>query len=274
MANQSAMLQANQQQCFGTSLCIFKADNCIRIFISDLLKNKLFEAFIILLIVISSILLAMDNPLHDPKSNLVYGLNLSDIVLTSFFIAEAAIKIIASGFLINGENSYLRNGWNFIDFVVVITSTLSLVISGYRLKIIKIFRLLRVMRPLRVISRNKGLKIGIQALFMAIPSLFNVLIISLMFFLICGVIGVNYFKGSFFSCVFGTSFPQDYTDNTQLYVVDKFDCINLGGTWENADSNFDNVFQAMSTLFQISTTEGWVDIMYQGVDSIGIDYQP
>lgn len=30
----------------------------------------------------------------------------------------------------------------------------------------------------------------------------------------------------------------------------------------------------MSTLFQISTTEGWVDIMYQGVDSIGIDEQP
>ena len=187
------------------------------------------------MIAISSILLALDNPLNDPNSQLVYILGVSDIVLTSFFILEAFLKIIAQGFLFNGETSYLRIGWNVIDFAVVITSTVSIILNGFKLKIIKIFRLLRVLRPLRVISRNKGLKIGIQALLMAIPSLLNVLVISVTFFLICGVIGVNYFKGSFFKCKFGPQFTDELNYNTELYVQTKFDCINQGGTWENAD---------------------------------------
>ncbi|MFN9910724.1 MAG: ion transporter, partial [bacterium] len=77
-----------------------------------------------------------------------------------------------------------------------------LVITSKKLKIVKILRLFRVLRPLRMISRNKGLKTGIQALLMAIPSLFNVVIISLFFLTIYGIIGVNYFKGAFYSCKF------------------------------------------------------------------------
>ena len=84
---------------------------------------------------------------------------------------------------------------------------------------------------------------------MAIPSLVNVMIVSLLFFLICGVIGVNYFKGTFFSCEFGSFSPIYLQDNPQAYVTTKFDCINLGGEWVNADQNFDNVLEAMSTLF-------------------------
>jgi|LauGreDrversion4_2_1035121.scaffolds.fasta_scaffold194868_2 hypothetical protein len=97
---------------------------------------------------------------------------------------------------------------------------------------------------------------------MAIPSLLNVLVISVTFFLICGVIGVNYFKGTFYKCKFGPQFTDELNYNTELYVQTKFDCINQGGTWQNADQNFDDIFNAMSTLFQISTTEGWIDIMY------------
>jgi hypothetical protein len=181
------------------------------------------------------------------------------------------MKILSFGFLFNSENSYLRNGWNIIDFVVVVISIISMMITSDKMKIIKIFRLLRVLRPLRVISRNKGLKIGIQALIMAIPSLFNVLIISLTFFMICAIIGVNYFKGTFFSCIFNDRYPSEMKYETELFVDTKFDCINLGGEWMNADQHFDNVFEAMSTLFQVTTTEGWVEIMNRGIDSVGID---
>jgi voltage-dependent calcium channel L type alpha-1D len=113
------------------------------------------------LIAVSSILLALDNPLNDPNNALMKILPLTDIVLTTFFAFEAILKIITFGFIFNGENSYLQNGWNIIDFIVVLISFISMLISSVNLKIIKIFRLLRVLRPLRVISRNKGLKIGI-----------------------------------------------------------------------------------------------------------------
>jgi hypothetical protein len=49
---------------------------------------------------------------------------------------------------------------------------------------------------------------------MAIPSLFNVLVISITFFLIYGVIGVNYFKGTFYKCIFGPQFSPELNYET------------------------------------------------------------
>ena len=43
-----------------------------------------------------------------------------NVGFTSFFISEALIKIVANGFIIHKE-SYMRNGWNLIDSVVVIS---------------------------------------------------------------------------------------------------------------------------------------------------------
>lgn len=117
--------------------------------------------FIFFLIGLQSILLALDNPLNDPQSTLVAFLNYSDMVLTILFTIEALLKIISFGLIFNGKVSYLRNGWNIVDLLVIIISLASLILQGDKLKIIKIFRLFRVLRPLRMISRNKGLKIGI-----------------------------------------------------------------------------------------------------------------
>lgn len=224
--------------------------------------------FILLLIVISSILLALDNPLNDPNSDLVWFLFYADYVLTTIFAIEAIFKIITFGFLFNKSKSYLRNGWNVIDFLVVTVSIISLALTSNRIKTVKILRLLRVLRPLRVISRNKGLKIGIQALFKALPNIFNVIVISLLFFIIFAIIGVNYFKGQFFSCTLG---DEELFDVEKL-VETKWDCFNYGGAWVNSDQNFDNVAEAMATLFQMATTEGWIDMMNKGVDAVQIDY--
>jgi hypothetical protein len=102
----------------------------------------------------------------------------------------------------------LRNLANVMDFLIVALSILSLSLSNVNgLQIIKIFRLMRVLRPLRIISRNKLLKIAIQALYKALPSIFNVIIVSLFFFIIFGIIGINYFKGAFYECYIGDRYP-------------------------------------------------------------------
>ena len=117
--------------------------------------------FILFLILFSSILLALENPLNDPASFLVTFLYYTDMVLTTLFLLEALFKIISYGLILNGSNSYMRNVWNLIDITVVVLSVISLVMQNSKFKTVKILRLLRVLRPLRVISRNKGLKIGI-----------------------------------------------------------------------------------------------------------------
>jgi hypothetical protein len=50
--------------------------------------------------------------------------------------------------------------------------------------------------------------------------------------------------------------------------------LDKGGVWMNSDSNFDNILAASTTLFEMSTTEGWVDVMFSGIDAKGIDNEP
>ena len=133
---------------------------------------------------------------------------------------------------------------------------------------IKAIRVLRLFRPLRVIQKNEGLKVAIKALFMAIPNITYVSIIAMLFFAIFGMTGVNMFKGAFFTC-------KGIQDNDLANSVnDKYDWFNKGGVWLNADATFDNIMEASRTLFEMSTTEGWVNIMYNGIDSVDIDKQP
>lgn len=48
----------------------------------------------------------------------------------------------------------------------------------------------------------------------------------------------------------------------------------MGGNWVNKSYNFDNVINAIVTLFVMSTTEGWINLMSDGIDSRGIDLNP
>ena len=135
------------------------------------------------------------------------------------------------------------------------------------IQFIKVIRMLRVLRPLRMISRNEGLKLAVLSLINAIPSIINALVIALLFFILFGIFGTSYFKGKFFYCL---------TDNIEMFtdtgnVVSKWDCINAGGEWLNRVVNFDNILMSMMSLFVLSSTEGWSDIMFRGVDATAID---
>ena len=111
-----------------------------------------YDLFFIGLIILSTINLALDNPLNDPESTLAHITQWLDFVLSCFFIVEAMTKILVFGFLFNGKDSYLRSSWNVIDFTIVL-----LIIVGFcipqstTLNVVKVSRLFRVLRPLRLI---------------------------------------------------------------------------------------------------------------------------
>ena len=50
--------------------------------------------------------------------------------------------------------------------------------------------------------------------------------------------------------------------------------MDRGGNWVNEKMNFDNILNAMVSLYVIASTEGWIDMMWVGVDSIGVNIQP
>lgn len=118
--------------------------------------------------------------------------------MTIIFLIEFMMKVIATGFVFNGKESYLRSSINIVDFFIVIVSVFSL-FTDSDLSFFKVVRVLRLLRPLRVIQRNEGLKIAVQALLMAVPNILYVSVIALLFFAIFGMTGVNMFKGRFYS---------------------------------------------------------------------------
>ena len=124
-----------------------------------------------------------------------------DFVITAIFCMEAVLKIVVSGFIINGQDSYLRVSWNIMDFIIVIFSIISILLSDLNIQFIKVIRMLRVLRPLRMISRNEGLKLAVLSLINAVPSIINALVISLLFYILFGIFATNFFKGTFFYCV-------------------------------------------------------------------------
>ena len=109
--------------------------------------------------------------------------------MTGAFCLEALLKIISYGFLANGPDSYLKEPWNILDFVIVL-SALTGIIAGEEVDIsfIKSLRILRILRPLRLISRNEGLKVAITSLFNSIPSIINLQIIVLFFIFLFAIL--------------------------------------------------------------------------------------
>uniref|UniRef100_A0A8C6L4L8 Sodium channel protein n=1 Tax=Nothobranchius furzeri TaxID=105023 RepID=A0A8C6L4L8_NOTFU len=198
-------------------------------------------------------------------------LEYADKVFTYVFILEMLLKWVAYGFV-----KYFTNAWCWLDFLIVDVSLVSLVANalGYsELSAIKTLRTLRALRPLRALSRFEGMRVVVNALLGAIPSIMNVLLVCLIFWLIFSIMGVNLFAGKYYYCVNTTTdelFPINIVNN-------KSDCLSLvndSARWKNVKINFDNVGAGYLALLQVATFKGWMDIMYAAVDSRNVEDQP
>ena len=157
----------------------------MRIILMKIIKSWIFEAVIILLIIASTVILAFEHPLEDPNSDKINILRKLDIVISALFCLEAVLKIIVSGFIANGPHSYLMDQWNVLDFLIVISSLASFFVSNVSISIIKIFRMARILRPLRLVQHSSHLKIAVYALFKSIPSIIRLqLVVFFVMFMI------------------------------------------------------------------------------------------
>lgn len=183
------------------SLFIFAYDNPFRSFLRAVISNSYFAGLIYTLIALNSLLLALDEPqLDDPYQQKTITLLLTAISI--IFVGECFVKIIVLGFYC-GERTYLKDSWNILDFVIVLFSFLTWgleAFAGSDLQFVRGFRALRALRPLRVVSKNEGIKTVVNALLESIPALLNVLLIVLLFLLVFGILGIQLFKGKMGSC--------------------------------------------------------------------------
>ncbi|EGZ28555.1 hypothetical protein PHYSODRAFT_467180 [Phytophthora sojae] len=289
------------------SLFILALDNPIRKAANGLLLHPQFDNLSLALIVISTVQLAIDNPLNSPDSLLATVLSWFDSVLTVLFMIEVVIKIIAYGFILH-KGAYLRNSWNIMDFAITAVAAFFMFQGSSQFKFVKTLRAFRALRPLRMINRNPGLKLVVSSLIASIPQIVNVIMVCLLVFLIFSILAVSNLKGTFYSCqgdVFDalttaqqefivsprawtnlTIAEQNWFDNSPAEIVQRVFssgerltsrdmCQLLGATWtKTIPQNFDNVIHGIQTFFEMTTTEGWVTIMLTSVDATQIDMQP
>ncbi|XP_029444268.1 sodium channel protein type 5 subunit alpha-like isoform X9 [Rhinatrema bivittatum] len=236
-----------------------------------IVEHNWFESFIIFMILLSSGALAFEDIYIENKPTIKVILEYADKVFTYVFVLEMLLKWVAYGF-----KKYFTNAWCWLDFLIVDVSLISLIANVLQLSElgpIKYLRTLRALRPLRALSRFEGMRVVVNALIGAIPSIMNVLLVCLIFWLIFSIMGVNLFAGKFGKCV--TAKNKEQLPDT--FVSNKANCSALNQSeyyWTNVKVNFDNVGAGYLALLQVATFKGWMDIMYAAVDSREVEEQP
>ncbi|XP_043072091.1 sodium channel protein para isoform X43 [Drosophila grimshawi] len=233
----------------------------------QLIENKYFETAVITMILMSSLALALED-VHLPQRPILQDiLYYMDRIFTVIFFLEMLIKWLALGFKV-----YFTNAWCWLDFVIVMVSLINFVASlvgAGGIQAFKTMRTLRALRPLRAMSRMQGMRVVVNALVQAIPSIFNVLLVCLIFWLIFAIMGVQLFAGKYFKC--------EDTNGTKLsheIIPNRNACESENYTWVNSAMNFDHVGNAYLCLFQVATFKGWIQIMNDAIDSREVDKQP
>ncbi|XP_061719526.1 sodium channel protein para isoform X5 [Cydia pomonella] len=232
-----------------------------------LIENTYFETAVITMILLSSLALALED-VHLPHRPILQDiLYYMDRIFTVIFFLEMLIKWLALGF-----QKYFTNAWCWLDFIIVMVSLINFVAAlcgAGGIQAFKTMRTLRALRPLRAMSRMQGMRVVVNALVQAIPSIFNVLLVCLIFWLIFAIMGVQLFAGKYFKCV-----DMNHTTLSHEIIPDKNACILENYTWENSPMNFDHVGKAYLCLFQVATFKGWIQIMNDAIDSREVGRQP
>jgi len=116
-----------------------------------IVKSRPFEITSLIVIAVNSVLLALDDPTTNSDNNAT-----TDLILLIIYTVEMCFKIVALGFILN-KGSYMRDPWNIVDIVIIVTGYLPYIISGSSFNL-SALRSLRVLRPLKSITKIKALK--------------------------------------------------------------------------------------------------------------------
>ncbi|XP_031338411.1 voltage-dependent calcium channel type A subunit alpha-1 isoform X24 [Photinus pyralis] len=258
-----------------SSMFVLSPTNIIRRGAHWVVNLRYFDFFIMIVICLSSIALAAEDPIVENSPRNTY-LDKLDYAFTGVFAIEMLLKIIDLGIILH-PGSYLREFWNVMDAIVVICALVSMGFdlmetegskTSHNLSTIKSLRVLRVLRPLKTIKRVPKLKAVFDCLVNSLKNVINILIVYLLFQFIFAVIAVQLFNGKFRSCSDASKFTEA-TCQGQYFVFEENNDVPKveNRKWDLQDFHYDNVAMAMLTLFAVQTGEGWPQVLQNSMDA-------
>ncbi|XP_040818763.1 voltage-dependent N-type calcium channel subunit alpha-1B isoform X2 [Ochotona curzoniae] len=254
-----------------SSMFCLSPTNLLRRFCHYIVTMRYFEMVILMVIALSSIALAAEDPVRtdSPRNN---ALKYMDYIFTGVFTFEMVIKMIDLGLLLH-PGAYFRDLWNILDFIVVSGALVAFAFSSFMggskgkdISTIKSLRVLRVLRPLKTIKRLPKLKAVFDCVVNSLKNVLNILIVYMLFMFIFAVIAVQLFKGKFFYCT-DESKELERDCRGQYLDYEKDEVEAQPRQWKKYDFHYDNVLWALLTLFTVSTGEGWPMVLKHSVDA-------
>ncbi|XP_048065163.1 voltage-dependent R-type calcium channel subunit alpha-1E isoform X3 [Megalobrama amblycephala] len=264
-----------RQNCFtvNRSLFIFGEDNVVRKYAKKIIEWPPFEYMILATIIANCIVLALEQHLPgEDKTPMSKRLEKTEPYFIGMFCFEAGIKIIALGFAFH-KGSYLRNGWNVMDFIVVLSGILATAGAHMNISLdLRTLRAVRVLRPLKLVSGIPSLQIVLKSIMKAMVPLLQIGLLLFFAILMFAIIGLEFYSGKLNKqCEPGIISQKNHTNTTKCgvrFCPDNYTCTNWPGP-NDGITQFDNILFSILTVFQCITMEGWTTILYNTNDALG-----
>nr|XP_032634771.1 voltage-dependent L-type calcium channel subunit alpha-1F-like [Chelonoidis abingdonii] len=222
-----------------------------------------FDILILMTIFANCVALGVYIPFPEDDSNTAnHNLEQVEYVFLIIFTVETFLKIIAYGLVLH-PSAYIRNGWNLLDFVIVVVGLFSVVLEqashkpgdahhmsgkpgGFDVKALRAFR---VLRPLRLVSGVPSLHIVLNSIMKAMVPLLHIALLVLFVIIIYAIIGLELFIGRMHKTCFivGSGPPSSPTPGPPASQPPRSPC----------------------TPSQCVTMEGWIEVLYRMQDAMG-----
>ncbi|KAG7163232.1 Two pore calcium channel protein 1-like 1 [Homarus americanus] len=207
-----------------------------------------FNFFVYAVIVVNALTLLVSTILLSASGQpITHDLHVTwdQIIFVAFYGMEAIIKMIGLGF-----KRYFYSGWNIYDFIVTVLSMSGIIAEQFDNSFFYVV-ILRPLRLLRLFRMRKRYRDVFQTLVILTPRVISAIVVIIITYYFFAIIGMEMFsKYDMKNCCVNTTVEQFYKDdNTTVYV--NYYYLN----------NFDNIFIAGVTLFELTVVNNWFIIM-------------
>ncbi|KAM7411125.1 hypothetical protein PAMA_021215 [Pampus argenteus] len=230
-------LDKNQRQCVeyalkAQPLKLYIPKNPVQYKFWSIINSTGFEYVMFVLILLNTVTLAVQH--YEQSKTFSHIMDILNMVFTGLFTVEMLLKLLALRL-----RHYFIDAWNSFDALIVVGSVVDIVVTEFssgedssRVSI-TFFRLFRVMRLVKLLSKGEGIRTLLWTFIKSLQALPYVALLIAMIFFIYAVIGMQ---------TFGKVAMQAHT---QI----------------NRNNNFQTFPQAVLLLFRCATGEAWQEIM-------------
>ncbi|XP_032264864.1 sodium channel protein type 11 subunit alpha [Phoca vitulina] len=267
------------------ALFIFGPFNPIRSLAIKISVHSVFSMFIICTVIINCVFMATAYG----KENSNIDTDNAEYVFTGIYIFEALIKILARGFILD-EFSFLRDPWNWLDSIVIVTAFATYIPEAresiFGLSSLRTFRVFRALKAISVVS---GLKVIVGALLRSVKKLVDVMILTLFCLSIFALVGQQLFMGSLNQrCLHNDCRNIDNPDdncfekkNSSEFRMcgiwmgnsacsENFQCTHTKRNPDYNYTNFDNFGWSFLAMFRLMTQDSWEKLYQQTLRASGL----